>query len=35
LWAGESWPKHQTEVAVLGGVLVVGIILSARLFRWE
>ena len=35
LWAGESWVKHQTEAAVLGGVLVVGIILSARFFRWE
>jgi len=35
LWVGESWAKHRTEVAVLGGVLVVGIILSARLFRWE
>jgi len=35
LWVGESWAKHQTEVAVLGGVLVVGIILSARFFRWE
>ena len=35
LWVGESWAKHQTEVAVLGGVLVAGIILSARFFRWE
>jgi len=35
LWTGESWVKHQTEAAVLGGVLVVGIILSARFFRWE
>jgi len=35
LWAGESWGKHLTEAAVLGGVLVVGMFLSARLFRWE
>jgi ABC-2 type transport system permease protein len=35
LWAGESWSRHQTEVAVLGGVLAAGIILSARFFRWE
>jgi len=35
LWAGESWAKHITELAVLGGVLVIGIILSARFFRWE
>lgn len=35
LWVGESWLKHLTEAAVLGGVLVVGVILSARFFRWE
>jgi ABC-2 type transport system permease protein len=35
LWAGESWVKHLTEAAVLGGVLTIGIILSARFFRWE
>jgi ABC-2 type transport system permease protein len=35
LWAGESWARHQTEAAVLGGVLAAGIILSARFFRWE
>jgi ABC-2 type transport system permease protein len=35
LWAGESWGKHLTEAAVLGGVLVVGMLLSARFFRWE
>ncbi len=35
LWAGEGWAKHLTELAVLGGVLVIGMSLSARLFRWE
>jgi ABC-2 type transport system permease protein len=35
LWAGESWGKHLTEVAVLGGVLVIGMVISARFFRWE
>jgi ABC-2 type transport system permease protein len=35
LWVGESWLKHLTETAVLGGVLAVGIVLSARFFRWE
>lgn len=35
LWAGESWGKHLTEAAVLGGVLLVGMLLSARFFRWE
>jgi len=35
LWAGESWGAHLTELAVLGGLLVVGMALSARFFRWE
>jgi ABC-2 type transport system permease protein len=35
LWAGESWDKHLTELIVLGSVLIIGIILSARFFRWE
>lgn len=35
LWAGESWAKHLTEAAVLGGVLIIGVVLSARFFRWE
>ena len=35
LWAGASWGKHLTEAAVLGGVLLAGLVLSARLFRWE
>jgi ABC-2 type transport system permease protein len=35
LWIGESWGKHLTEVAVLGGVLAIGMVLSARFFRWE
>jgi ABC-2 type transport system permease protein len=35
LWAGEAWGKHVLELAVLGGVLVVGMVLSARFFRWE
>jgi len=35
LWAGESWGAHLTELAVLGGILVVGMALSARFFRWE
>lgn len=35
LWTGASWGKHLTEAAVLGGVLLAGMLLSARLFRWE
>jgi ABC-2 type transport system permease protein len=35
LWAGESWGAHLTELAVLGGILIAGMALSARFFRWE
>ena len=35
LWFAEGWREHLTEVAVLVGVLVAGIIASAKTFRWE
>jgi len=35
LWAGNGWGKHALELAVLGGVLAAGMLLSARFFRWE
>lgn len=35
LWFGDAWRDHVLEVAVLGGILIVGAALAARLFRWE
>jgi ABC-2 type transport system permease protein len=35
LWFGHAWSKHTTDVAVLAGMLVVGVIISAKTFRWE
>lgn len=35
LWFGEAWSEHLTEVAVLAGMMVVGVAVSARTFRWE
>jgi len=35
LWIGNPWGKHITEVAVLAAFLVVGVIVSAKAFRWE
>lgn len=35
LWSGEVWGDHLTEVIVLVGLLVIGVIVSARTFRWE
>ncbi len=35
LWFGEAWSQHVTDVAVLAVALVVGVLASSRLFRWE
>lgn len=35
LWFGEAWSRHLLEVVVLAGLLVVGVAVSARAFRWE
>ncbi|NTU55585.1 MAG: ABC transporter permease, partial [Anaerolineales bacterium] len=35
LWIGEAWSQHITEVIVLVVMLVVGVIISAKMFRWE
>jgi len=35
LWFGESWGQHTTDVIVLTAMLVVGVIISVKLFRWE
>ena len=35
VWVGEVWGEHLIEVTVLLGVLVVGVIVSAKTFRWE
>lgn len=35
LWVGDAWGQHLTEVAVLTGILVVGVAVSAKTFRWE
>jgi ABC-2 type transport system permease protein len=35
LWIGETWSQHSTDAIVLTVMLVVGVLISARLFRWE
>jgi len=35
LWIGESWAAHQTEVLVLVIILIVGVLVSIKVFRWE
>jgi ABC-2 type transport system permease protein len=35
LWFGKPWSEHLIELAVLVGMLVVGVSISATVFRWE
>jgi len=35
LWIGEAWSKHWLDVGVLAGMLLLGIIVSSKTFRWE
>jgi short-subunit dehydrogenase involved in D-alanine esterification of teichoic acids len=35
MWVGDAWSAHLGDVAALAAVFVVGVALSARVFRWE
>jgi ABC-2 type transport system permease protein len=35
LWSGEAWSAHLADVAVLTGLLLLGILVSVKTFRWE
>jgi ABC-2 type transport system permease protein len=35
LWVGDPWSKHATDVLVLVAMLVVGVLISVKTFRWE
>ena len=35
LWFGEPWSKHVTDVLVLAALLVAGVLISVKTFRWE
>jgi ABC-2 type transport system permease protein len=35
LWNGQPWGDHLVNVGVLLGMLVVGVIVSVKIFRWE
>jgi ABC-2 type transport system permease protein len=35
LWVGESWGLHLLDVGVLAGMLLLGILISVKTFRWE
>jgi ABC-2 type transport system permease protein len=35
LWIGDPWSQHATDVFVLVAMLVAGVLISSRTFRWE
>lgn len=35
LWVGDLWSQHITDVIVLTGMLIVGMLISFKTFRWE
>jgi ABC-2 type transport system permease protein len=35
LWVGDPWSKHANDVFVLVAMLVVGVLISVKTFRWE
>lgn len=35
LWVGDPWSMHTTELLILVGILVVGVFISIKTFRWE
>jgi len=35
LWTGQPWGDHLLDVGVLAGMLLLGIIISVKTFRWE
>ncbi|MCX6030599.1 MAG: ABC transporter permease [Chloroflexi bacterium] len=35
LWKGDAWSQHQTELIVLGAILVVSSVVAVNVFRWE
>lgn len=35
IWAGDPWSAHLSDVAALAAVFIIGVAVSARVFRWE
>ena len=35
LWVGDSWGNHIQDVAILTGMLLLGVFISIKTFRWE
>ena len=35
LWIGETWGAHLLDAGVLAGLLILGVLISVKTFRWE
>jgi ABC-2 type transport system permease protein len=35
LWVGEAWSNHLLDVGVLAAMLILGVVISVKTFRWE
>jgi ABC-2 type transport system permease protein len=35
LWSGQPWGDHLLDMGVLAAMLVLGVVISAKTFRWE
>ena len=35
LWIDETWSQHTTDVLVLAVILVDGVLILVKMFRWE
>lgn len=35
VWAGEAWSRHLLDAGILAGMLLLGVIVSVKTFRWE
>ena len=35
LWNGDAWGQHLRDIGVLIGMLLLGLFVSLRTFRWE
>ena len=35
IWRGEGWASHAGDVAVLALMFLIGLVVSAKVFRWE
>ncbi len=35
IWAGQSWGLFYKEIIILVGIMILSVIVSVKIFRWE